>query len=661
MEPHIKQVFDDHKQKIIKTYIEWKIGVEVETEPVASPRICLEITLKALICKHFEITVFNKNNYNRACTEILNNQAKNKNQKKIILPEWKGTFGIELCEFLLESIEIIKQVNKEGIGNIQTCGNFYAHGVKKIDNKKLQKINTQLYEIVNLFFIDENESDWEVIHISPLIKKAAVSFTGHVAKEFFNIITSNEKQSDIEDIKPFDTSIDNYNILILPFRNPDDNYEISSLGKNLADGLKAKNELNNLGLEIKYISLYNGDITIEEARKTGNELKADIVIWGNDSKLDKNSSHQIYFHYVIMNTNIGSNKIPQKGITEKFESARLLEITEGKMHLEIDDIIHWFVGMRFYRKGYYRDALFHFKKMKYHKYQNEDLYFNMAFCYSNLHNYVQELLYLGKALTINQNFANAHHAMALLMSDIFNEKRKAGKHYKRALKINPKSWYTHNNYALLLSYKLNSKNKALYHFNEALKINSNFAFVHNNLATLLSNKFKDKDGAEYHYKKALEIDPGLIPAYVNYASFLSNKRNDKEGSEYQYKMVLEIDPNHIYVHLTYAILLVKNFNKKEEAKILLEKALEIDPQYGQSYFVYASILKKYFNGNDDKKKSKEYYLEAIRLNPSFKTFSNDVYFENSRVMQLLKKIFPFLFKDGNLFGIKMFISRRKNS
>jgi len=105
-----------------------------------------------------------------------------------------------------------------------------------------------------------------------------------------------EIKSNSSDIKPFDTSTGNYNILILPFRNPERSKEISSLGENIAYRLTEKNNLQKFGLDIRYEPLSIDYITYEKAKKIllehGGKLDPPLVVeaprvhspWGFDHR-----------------------------------------------------------------------------------------------------------------------------------------------------------------------------------------------------------------------------------------------------------------------------------------------------------------------------------------------------------------------------------------
>lgn len=658
MEPYIKKEFETHKQKIIETYIEWKIGVEIETKPLASPRICLECILKALVIKHFNIIKFNEGDYIGACNEILKIQTNNNNIPKDTLPKWKGTFGIELCLILLKCENKVPEVYYEGIKNIQYCGNLYIHGVKKIHNEKLQKINIQLHEIVDLFFKKEDEYDWEMKYVSPQVTKAGISFAGVVGKELYNNFILNEKQKDSEDIIPFDTSTGNYNILILPFCNPEKYEEISPMGENLLYGLRAKNERHKLGIELKYLS----NVSPSEAETVGKNMNADMVIWGDDSMLG-DKPHVIYFHFLYIPSDAESKKPYLKGTTEIFETYRLIDIRQGNLHLEIDDVIYWFLGCKFYYKRDYSSALQEYSKIK-KGYKNKYLFLYVANTYCYLKNFGKAKAYYKKALRIDVLFLGALNNYAALLTSVYNNFKRAEKHYTKILEIDSSNIEVLINYGTLVGYAFNDFENQRKHYIKALEIDSKNVVALSNYATFLVCILKDFTNAERYYKEALKIKPNYVhalvgyanlldimdntdsthehykkaqtyyeealnfkPDHVNaligYASLLYFKLGDINGAMSRIDMALEIYPFNYRAHINYALIVDRSFNKIKIAEVHYKIAIKVNPNGFEAHFNYAHLL---INKLNSPRHGRKHYIKAIQLNNSVRYEKGDQLF-----------------------------------
>jgi len=406
------------------------------------------------------------------------------------------------------------------------------------------------------------------------------------------------KEIHMPNIEPFDTSKDFYNILILPFRNPDSEYSITNLGRVLSDGLIEKNNLQKLRLDIKYLSSHTNIITTEEAKKLGENYNADIVIWGNDSKLEGLFPHRVYFHYVNITEDVHLEKLSLEGKTEKFETERLIELSEGDLHLEIEDIIYLFLGNKFYSKKDYKNALTIFKKIENVKYLNEDLFTINAICCHNLDLFNEAKEYYEKALKINPNSFVSHYGCASILKD--SDKEEAKNHYKKVLEIAPNLAFVHRDYASLV----NNKEEAKKHFKKSLEIDENDAITHNNYAILLKVKYNNKEEAKKHFEKALEIAPYSASIRCNYACLLRKSDSDKESAKKHFELALEIDNNDANLQYSYALLLKEDFFDKKGAKKHYLKAIKINPKFKtknrhtyfgvKKYFTFFSLIEFFF-------------------------------------------------------------------
>ena len=455
------------------------------------------------------------------------------------------------------------------------------------------------------------------------------------------------------DIKPFDTSKGSYNILILPFRNPEKNNEITYLGEYLAKGLKEKDVFQHLGLEIIYLSSFTDDISYEDAKKIGSEYKANMVLWGNDAKHDRSISHIICFHYMIIEENFSL-----VGKTDKFKTELFFDIKEGNLHLEIDDIIFWVLGHKYYIKCDYKKALTNLKKIKSKKHQNVTLYFYIAICNYYLHSFEEAEECFEKAIELKPDYAEAYYNYAILLAKEMKNIEKANECFEKAIELKPNLAEAHYNYALLLSEELNNKEKSEYHYKKAIEFKPDYASAYNNYALLLSDKFNDNNSAKKCFEKAIELKPDYAEAYYNYAAILLEKvNNKKKAKEYLLKAIkykpdftlahyglgilfvtefnniryakkhlekaIELKPDYAEAYNAYAAILAKESNNKEKAKECFEKAIELKPDFAEAYYNYATLYKIEFK---DKKNAKKHYIEAIRLNPKLKTKNRDNYF-----------------------------------
>lgn len=449
-----------------------------------------------------------------------------------------------------------------------------------------------------------------------------------------------------------------FNILILPFHNPDGK-KLSELGSELEKGLQQKNVLNNLGLEIKYLDSYSGDITQELAKEIGKKTKGtNLVIWGNDSKPNRVESHEIYFNYVNIGEALYNNKIQGAGGTEKIEMERVVDITQGAIHLDIDDIIYWFLGSKFYLNGDYNNALNNFKKIENNKYQNRDMKLCIGNCNLMLKQFekaklqfedilridstdinahvnlggvliemkdsVDALNHTKIALELSPNNCSAHFNAAVLYQSWFKESEKAMAHLKKLIEFCPDHFMGHFYYGIILHTEFKDSLKAKEQYEIAIRINPNYPDVHYNYAKLIQYYLKDNIGAKEHYEKALALKPNSSEIRGSYALLLDIELRDSTAAKAQYEKTLETDPNSEKNLCNYANFLNYTLHDSINAKIQFEKALAINPLSAIAHFNYGILLMYDFN---DHIEGKKHYLKSIEIDGSIKTDERDALFE----------------------------------
>jgi len=593
----------EHKYKIIDTYIDWKKNKLIDGKVLIIPRTCIEQVLKSEIIRNYQffgITEFYKGSYKKMVDE------------KKIFDTYKGVFTIQTCIDILDRANLIKDKEIMNlIKRIQLLGNDYGHRTTICTTKEVEIIDENLFTILNWFFTNSNEPDWLEKYVNPKIRGMYLDIAENIADELKPLLFESNVNKKL-DIIPFDTSIGNFNILILSFRNTEVFEKISPLGENLIDGLNEKNERENLGLQLKYIP----DILSKDAEDIGKKMNADMVIWGNDSKPYGYKSHFICFHYLYLSSDVISEEPFVRGKTEKFEIDRLFNIAEGNLQLEIDDIIYWFRGYMLYLNKEYNNALNIFNKIDNKKYLNENLYFYIAVCYYYLIFFDKSKKYFEKAIKSKPNFVEAHYNYAFLLTEKFNDIKKAKKHFLHAIEINPDLVEAHYNYAVLLHLKFDNKEAAKVHYKKVLEISPDFDKAHLNYAFLLHLKFDNKEAAKVHYEKVLEISPNDWFARYWYARLLmaSSNINENENVKEHFKKVLEINPDYSDAHYWYAYLLFldnSNTNKNESAKHF-KRALEINPMNSDAHYWYANLLLVNSNENE----SAKHFKRALEINPN---------------------------------------------
>jgi tetratricopeptide (TPR) repeat protein len=530
---------------------------------------------------------------------------------------WLDIHSIPLSKSIFR--EILKGVKKSDIGIIVLSEAFVSLDSKWTTFELGMLANSEK----PLYFILYKISPVEVAKVFPFLAdlngvpvkddKDLEKVIERLRKEFIKIEEKiNVKKSNKYNVVSFDTSKDNYNILILPFRNPEDRTEKPLIGKELEIKFKENKNLNKLGLDVAYLQYDTFDFTTKMAKKIGKEIKGtNMVIWGKDSKT-KDLHHQICFNYAIPIEYSSGYHIPTEGKADKFEIERIDSLTEGDIQFEIEDIVFWFLGKKNFKNQDYANALTAFHKIEKEKYKNEDLYFIIATSFYFLKLYKDAEKYFLKVIEINPNHFRTHYYYANLLSSKFKYFNKAEEHFLKAIEIDPNYADVHFWYAVILKDNLNNYNKAEEHFLKAIEIDPNNADVHFWYAVMLYANLNNYSEAEKHYLKAIEADSNHFEAHYNYAILLIDKRNDVKVAEEHYLKAIEINPNHAEVQYCYALLLADHLNNYNKAEEHFLKAIEINPNCAVAYFYYALLLGDNLN---DAGRAEEQYLKALEFDP----------------------------------------------
>ena len=396
----------------------------------------------------------------------------------------------------------------------------------------------------------------------------------------------------------FDAS--KFNILILPFYNPEDFTATHPVGKDLKMRIIESSGFDESILDVEYLPYDVFDYTTQMAKKIGGEVKnTDLVIWGADSKFG-NLSHHIYFHYVTLFDGSKTNFIQPKGKTEEIEIQGLIEITKGELHLEIEDVIYWFLANKFHNDGDYENALRNLEKISNEKFQNDSLYFSIALCYLYLRNYIKSEAYFKKGFELNTDdpLWNFNYGALLLLN---NDAKAASVYVKRAMDLEPNctQWIVH--YAQILA-ELDNMEEADKYFKIALTLEQDNWEIFNSYAYFQYYMIWDIEGAKKHYEEALKINPNDDSVNFDYANILFFEFGKAEESKILYEKVLEITDSETRKKVCSANI-ISILGDNEGANKIYEDALEIYPHDGELNKIYSIFLDVELH---DIEKSKKY-------------------------------------------------------
>jgi tetratricopeptide (TPR) repeat protein len=157
-----------------------------------------------------------------------------------------------------------------------------------------------------------------------------------------------------------------------------------------------------------------------------------------------------------------------------------------------------------------------------------------------------------------------------------------------ALQLNPDLAEAHNNVALLLSDIPDQKRQAIAEFHAALKIRPNYAEAHNNLGSVLAEDPNHLQDAMAEYREALRIRPGYPEAHNNLGSALSNLGRPQDAMN-EFEEALRLNPNLAEAHANLGIALLKIPGRMPEAVFHFQTALQIRPDMQRVRQILAQI------------------------------------------------------------------------
>ena len=144
-----------------------------------------------------------------------------------------------------------------------------------------------------------------------------------------------------------------------------------------------------------------------------------------------------------------------------------------KAEEENDALSHNNVGVYYFSKGMYAEAIEEFKQVLILKPDFAEVRCNMGAVYNNKGWYDRAIDELKEALRLKPHIAEAMNNLgnAYKGKGLYD---KAIEAYKETLNINPRMAIPHLNLAFTYLHQKKDNKKALYHFEKALEINPNF-------------------------------------------------------------------------------------------------------------------------------------------------------------------------------------------
>lgn len=244
--------------------------------------------------------------------------------------------------------------------------------------------------------------------------------------------------------------------------------------------------------------------------------------------------------------------------------------------------------------------------------ENDLVYYNFAYLYSDLQDYDNCLNYINKSIELNDQVYKYY-----LRSYVYRKINKFNdslKDYNYILQNEPNSERAYEGRALAY-IELNQYDFALEDYKKVLEINPKSYTVYNDLGELYERKNMLQKALEC-YNKQLEIDNDDY-YYIN-RGWCYIKMLQYEKATNDFNTVIERNPNNIYAYNGIGQICKKQ-SKYKEAIEYFEKIIDLKQDYR---YVYRYIAECY-EELEDYKHSIDYYTQAIEKYPDDETFYLD--------------------------------------
>lgn len=572
--PAAKDILSEYKQKVIISYIEWLKGKGFDMKLLTSARTCIEHILKFSIIKKAKeknliVSKFDSGTYNdlRNAGYFSGNLQPNQ-------------FTVYHCITFIKNTRIFPDELLKYCEYINAKGNENVHNpIIAIDPVAIA-IDKKLFEVVDWFFKNENESDWKQKFISPVIDGFLNCIVEKNADKTQNIVTK-EGAKIIEALK-------------------NNHYEqYLKIASNILNSDKEEEKTKGLIEKIKRRSMYKKILVPTILFVLG------LIIYHSFIK-ESFRSNKIYDHSIkAFNTSKESYNVllfpfePLEKCTYKktnIENAiisRLLELSERdnlNLRIKFDtlDCIH-----------NYAEADSIGRILRANLVIWGDLFEHCSSESEACLKFVNILPRDSEVPTIG-NIGESRIEKFTSLSEVKEGKLQKNIDYiiywiaavraysktkfsvalNHFIKIEKSGFSNSELYSYLASCYINLRSpyEARFYFEKALKIDSINNFLQSDYAGLLWY-FNDTLGAKKHYEIALKISPDNSDYHCLYANLLNDKFNDKEAAKQHYEMALKISPNNAQAHIEYGLLLKLKFNDNENGKSHYLKAVQLIPEY----------------------------------------------------------------------------------
>jgi tetratricopeptide (TPR) repeat protein len=492
-----------YRNNVIDSYVNWIVGVGNGMRSLLEAGKCNENIIKASVIKavkNYDIKEFDEDTYDK-----LKDLGYFKDKLR------GTTFGIHQCLYILKGrhseFHTIKEYSKS-ITAINSAYNIEKHSYIKETDPDAKQIYEKLFSLIDWFFKNEGEPDWEVKFIKPKIEVGVRDFRNDFAHQASEIIGAKLKQ-DLKEIHLEKHRITNHTfkfrqlvigagalttllvILFIIFAvTPSENSKnfkqnSGSISKKKCDVVFENkpncikilvfpfigkgNNIRNNEIESKIVTYYQflnvDDITIEcksiscdsikdynDAEKKAQKYNANIIVWG-----EYEDNIEQYKEIVLRAITHGFEPYYNGKLWWTRDSIiSFKNIAKGDLMGALNSTINYYMGCRFLKEtSDYRKALDYFEGVTLFADDNwgDELYYNMAACYKGLGQASKTVEYMYKAIKKNPKRPFLRTKLGFVLEGFPDSAKQAKRQYELALKIDSNYAYGHQQYAFFLVHR----------------------------------------------------------------------------------------------------------------------------------------------------------------------------------------------------------------
>jgi len=289
---------------------------------------------------------------------------------------------------------------------------------------------------------------------------------------------------------------------------------------------------------------------------------------------------------------------PQEPIKEKIDSIIAL-YSNGQINDAIKDVgnlindypkeskLYNINGVCYAGIGDFDNAVKNYKKAITLNNNYAEAHFNLGNTYQDLGQFNDSILSYQKAITLNPDYHEAHNNLGGSFLDLYREDD-AIQCYKNALKINPD--YVEAHFTLGLIFQESGRfDEAIEHLEKTIELKPNFADAHNSMGKIF-HSFGKYHSAVSYFDKSIELLPNFAEAHNNLGATLQALGQLDDAVECYKKSILLKSDDHMAHHnlgIAYQVL-----GKTDSSVQSYEKSLSINSSSAETYH-NLSYLKKY--------------------------------------------------------------------